>query len=82
MTITRTITLDDLTPVELADCFASMFADEQAKFFAEVARIAATWPGAGMCQQACSIATHLDVNGLFVIEKLAEHAGLIPEVPA
>ena len=82
MSVTRTITLDDLTPAELADRFASMFADEQAEFFAEVAKIAATWPGAGMCQQANSIAKHLDANGRFVIEKLADHAGLIPELTA
>lgn len=77
MSITRTITLDDLTPQELADRFASMFDNEQAEFFAEVAKIATTWPGAGMCQQACSIAKHLDDDGRSVIQRLAEHAGLI-----
>jgi hypothetical protein len=79
MTITRTITIDDLTPQELADRFANMFDNEQAEFFAEVAKIAATWPGAGMCQQAYSIASHLDDEGRSVIQRLAEHAGLIPE---
>lgn len=78
--ITRTITLDDLTPEELAELFCKMFADEQAAFFAKVAQIASTWPGAGMCQQACAIAKHLDDEGRSVIERLAEHADLIPEV--
>jgi hypothetical protein len=79
MTITRTITLDDLTPDELAELFCKMFADEQAAFFAKVAQVASTWPGAGMCQQACAIADHLDHDGRYAIERLADHAGLLTD---
>ncbi len=78
MSVTRTIKLD-LTVGELAACFAGMCGDEQAAFFSAVGKIAATWPGAGLCQQAHDIAKHLDKRGLGVIEAIAGHAGLIPE---
>lgn len=82
MTITRTIELDDLTPEELAFAFCEMDGAEQALFLSTVAKIAATWPGAGMCMQALGICEHLDRDGRYVIERLADHAGLIPEVAA
>lgn len=82
MSITRTITLDDLSPAEIAYAFAEMNDEQQAQFFSEVGRIAATWPGAGMCQQAYAIADHLDASGTYVIERLADHAGVVREVPA
>ena len=67
----------DLNPEELAEVFCEMWAEEQAAFFARVAQIAAEWPGAGMCVQALSIASHLTPEGRYVIERLADHAGLI-----
>ncbi len=79
MTITRTVVIDDLTPEELAGRFADMGPRQQAKFFAAVAAIADTWSGAGMCMQAYAIADYLDAQGKYAIERLADHAGLIPE---
>jgi hypothetical protein len=78
VTITRTFTIDDLSPEELAALFADMHGEQQALFFSEVGKIAATWPGAGMCMQALSIAENLDASGRYVIERIADHAGLIP----
>jgi len=80
MTITRTVELDDLTPQELADTFANWTGDKQAEFFSAIGRIAKGWPGAGMCMQALHIAEHLDAEGRYVIERIADHADLIPQV--
>lgn len=80
--IIRSFTIDDLTPVELAEVFASWDGEQQAAFFGTVGRIAATWPGAGMCQQALHIAECLDKDGRHVIERIADHADLIPQVTA
>lgn len=74
MAVTRTIELDDLTPDELAELFAHMFGDQQARFFTRVGEIAATWPGAGWCQQCCAISEHLDKVGTETILKLGEWA--------
>ena len=74
MSITRTIELDDLTPDELAEVFAHMDGEQQARFFTCVGEIAATWPGAGWCQQSCAISEHLDKIGTETIAKLAEWA--------
>lgn len=73
MVVTRTIALEDIAPAELATMFCEMGGLEQAEFFAEVHAIAATWPGAGWCWQACSIAEHITKPGFEVITKLAEH---------
>ena len=78
MSIPYTVTLN-LTPAELAAAFCEMCGDEQAAFFAAVGKIAATWPGAGMCQQGHDIAKHLDGDGRNVIEVIAGHAGMIPD---
>ncbi len=80
MSITRAITIDDLTPAELAERFCDMNGEQQASFFSAVGRIARTWPGAGMCVQACAISKELDTQGRYVIERLADHAGLIKEI--
>ena len=78
MTVTRTFTLDDLYPAELAEIFADWDAYKQAEFLGHVGKIAATWPGTGMCAQALNIARYLDKDGRYVIERIADHAGLIP----
>lgn len=74
MTITRTIDLGDLTPEELAFAFSEMDAEQQALFFSTVGKIAATWPGAGWCQQSCAISEHLDRTATETIQKLNEWA--------
>jgi len=74
MKITRIITIDDITPAELAEVFTSMDDFEQAKFFGHVWKIARTWPGAGWCQQSSAIAKRLDNDGRDCIAKLAEWA--------
>lgn len=72
--ITRTITLDHVTPRELAVLFTNLFDDEQAEFFEEVGEIAREWPGADWCQQSCCIAGKLTDKGRVVIATLAGHA--------
>lgn len=73
MTVTRTIELADITPSELAELFCEMDSAEQAQFFAGIKPITDKWPGAGWCQQSCSIACDLNKDGREIIEKLAEH---------
>jgi hypothetical protein len=80
MTITRTFAIVDLSPDELAAVFAGWGAGKQAAFFDSVGRIAETWPGAGMCMQALHIAAGLTPTGRYVIERIADHADLIPQV--
>lgn len=77
MPVTRSVTIDDLTPQEMAEIFCNMFADQQAVFFNTVGAISRTWPGAGMCQQAYGIVRHLDDLGLYVVQRIADHAGLV-----
>ena len=73
VTVTRTVNISDITPEEMAILFTSMDDREQANFFAAVRPIAATWPGAGLCQQAYEIHRRLNDDGRFVIETLASH---------
>ena len=73
MTFTTTIDVE-ITPKELAAAFCEMLDDQQAEFFAEVWQIARGWPGAGWCQQSCSIASKLDDAGRECIKVLASHA--------
>lgn len=73
MKITRTFEIADITPEELAQVFAGMYADEQARFFAAIKPIAAQWPGAGWCQQSHGIARNLNADGRFVIDTLVAH---------
>ena len=80
MTITRTVALDDLTAAEMAERFCEMNSEQQAAFFSWVGEIARTSPGAGMRMpaQAHAIAKYLGPDARYVIECLADHAGLIP----
>lgn len=73
MSITRTFEISDITPQELAAVFCKMWAEEQAAFFTAIRPIAATWPGAGLCQQSYAINQALDTDGRFVLETLASH---------
>jgi hypothetical protein len=75
MTVTRTISLDNITPAELADLFANGLNNEQqAEFFDVVGAIAKAWPGAGWCTQACAISAELTPLARETIATLAEHA--------
>lgn len=71
--VKRTFAIDDLTPEELAALFCDLFADQQARFFTEVWRIAKEWPGAGWCQQSCEIVKQADPDALGAIKTLAAH---------
>ncbi|MET0364875.1 MAG: hypothetical protein ABW169_09480 [Sphingobium sp.] len=73
MAVSRTIELTDITPTELATMFCEMDAERQAWFFACIWRIAKDWPGAGWCQQSCSIVQAGSVDTLSAIETLASH---------
>lgn len=79
--ISRTFEIGDLTPQEMASTFAGWNGDDQAKFFAAVAAEADKWPygRSSFCMQALHIAKALDADGRYIIERIAVHAGLIPE---
>ena len=74
MSLERTITIDDITPQELAKLFLGMFGDEQAAFFNAMKAETDKWSGAGWCQQSCAISKHLNKDGIETILKLAELA--------
>ncbi len=73
-TVTRTITVSDLTPAELASIFAQFSDHEQAQFFDAVGEESKDWPGSGWEQQACSICASdsMTSRGRNVIRALAE----------
>ena len=59
--------LDDIVrelrvPSVLAHAFCDMSDGQQAEFFAEVARIARTWDGAGLYLQSHSIGRNIKMN--------------------
>lgn len=82
MSITRTVTtVIDLTPAELAAAFCEMDSAQQAEFFHVVGKIAEAWRGTGWCQQALAIAHRLTPEGRLIIERLADHAGLLEAQP-
>ncbi len=76
MSVTRTIALDDLTPDELASIWAHWDNEKQAEFLSAAWREGATWPGAGWCQQACSIVEKVDDDGGKLIDAIAGHYAL------
>jgi hypothetical protein len=63
----------ELTGSELAELFAAMNGEEQAEFFAKVWSIAKEWPGAGWCQQSCSIVSFAGPGAREAIRTLASH---------
>lgn len=71
--VTRVVEIGDLTAVELATLFCGLNDFEQVEFLEEIHRIAATWPGAGWCQQSYSIAHVAGPKACEVIATLAEH---------
>lgn len=72
-TVTRTVTLSDLTPVELASIFAAYDSEQQATFFTALRAETKDWPGTGWCGQSWHIADAADYDALFVIMTLAGH---------
>lgn len=73
MPITRTITLDDPTPEELAKAFCDFDNGDQAAFLSAIWQITKAWPGAGWCQQSCSIVEVADNDAIQTIRTLASH---------
>lgn len=70
--LTRTFEIGDIAARELAEVFADQFSDFQAQFFHELHDISKKWPGAGWCQQCCSISEELTPQAQEIIAKLAE----------
>jgi hypothetical protein len=70
---TRTVSLADLTPSELAAIFAHMNSDDQAHFFNKVASETRGWPGTGWCGQCAYIIDGLSDEGAKVVLTLAGH---------
>jgi hypothetical protein len=71
--ITRTVTLSDLTPQEVASIFCEFSNHQQAQFLDAIAAEAESWPGMGWNGQALSIAESDDLTerGARVGEQLA-----------
>lgn len=70
---TRTISLGDMKPDELAYLFARMDSNEQAHFFNRVAVETREWPGTGWCYQCAHIIDALSDEGARVVTTLAGH---------
>jgi len=73
MELIRNISIDDLTPLEMAKVFCDWGDQEQADFFAAIKPITDEWPGAGMCSQSNWINQRLNDDGRFVLSTLASH---------
>lgn len=72
LVVTRTVTLSDLTPAELASIFAGWDDNLQAEFFTHIAEESKDWPGTGWEMQACHIADKLASAGKKVVLQLAQ----------
>lgn len=68
----RTMTIDDITPEEMAKMFLSYGDEEQARFFNSMKAITDQWHGTGWCGQCSWITQHLDNDGREIIAKLAD----------
>jgi hypothetical protein len=77
MSVTRSVTLDNLTAREIAELFCGLDSEAQAEVFNHITDIARDWSGAGWCQQANSILTarSLTDEGRKAIGSLADHLG-------
>jgi hypothetical protein len=73
MSVTRTIIVDDMTPGKLAEIFAHMNSDDQARFFNKVASETRDWGGFGWCGQCAYIIDELSDEGANVVLTLAGH---------
>lgn len=72
-TVTRTVTISDMTPAEMASIFASWFDDQQAAFFAALVEESKDWPGSQFEGQAYAIVQKLDRDGMKIVGDLAHH---------
>jgi hypothetical protein len=70
--VTRTVTLSDLTPAEMASIYAAWDNELQAEFFHHIAAEAKDWPGGGWMMQALYIADNLSPEGARIVRELAE----------
>lgn len=75
--------LEEITPEMVAELFAKMYADEQARFFNHVAKISSTWKGIGMYMQLQYITDEdgLSLAGRRVMQGIGDysHWGLVPQ---
>lgn len=72
-TVTRTVTISDLTPAEMASIFASWFDDQQAQFFDALADETKDWPGCGWSGQAYCIAQKLGPKGRRIMNDMIDN---------
>jgi hypothetical protein len=72
-TVTRTVTVSDLTPAEMASIFAAWDSRHQAAFFAALREESRDWPHSGWCGQAYYLVSDANPDALFVLDKLADH---------
>lgn len=72
-TITRTVTISDLTPQEMASIFADWFDDEQAEFFDALHEESKDWPGCGFGGQAYAFAQKLGPGGRKIVDDIIDN---------
>ena len=65
-----------ITPEIVAELFADMGSDEQARFFNHVDVVASTWGGAGLCIQLQAITDDdgLSLAGRRVMQEIGEYS--------
>lgn len=73
--ITRTVTVSDLSPAELASIFANYDDTQQARFFDCLADEVKDWPGTGWCMQCSYIEGKMTDRAKDIVRKLAEWIG-------
>ena len=77
--------LCEVTPEIVAELFAEMYSDEQAKFFNHVAEIASTWDWGDMGMQLQYITDEdgLTLSGRRVMQNIGDysHWGLVDRLP-
>lgn len=72
-TVTRTITISDITPEEMASIFGDWFADQQGAFFNALAIESKDWPGCGFAGQSYAITQHLDEGGRKIVDDIIDN---------
>lgn len=71
--ITRTITLSDLEPQELASIFAQYDSEKQAAFFAALVVEGADWPSTGWCGQSLYMVSEMTRPAQELLATMAAH---------
>lgn len=71
--ITRTVTVSDLTPKEMASIFAEWFDDKQAAFFNALAVESKNWPGGGFGGQMYAMSGYLDEGGRRIVDDIIDN---------